>query len=380
MSENYKILVIDDEISICEGIQRALTLESFQVNSAFDGITGLNKIKEGDYHLVLIDVMMPGITGIDLIRSIHAVDSEIICIIITGYATVELAVQAIKQGAYDFLTKPFSIDELLHAVNQGLEHRRLLLEAKRTQAAEAEALRLVEETKRLTELDRAKKDFIRLVTHDLQAPVSAIETYIKMILQGYITPEDQSAILEKCLARSQEEQALIQDLLELGHLEVIETIKKTSVKMDESLRSVLEICQEQIAEKKINLQIEIDSTIPAIMAAPKQIKSLWLNLVSNAIKYTPENGYINIKLDAEPDHISAEISDTGIGIPDEDQQRLFTEFFRAKNAKALEIPGTGLGLAIVKRILDGLNGEIEVDSLIGKGSIFRFIIPVATPS
>jgi signal transduction histidine kinase len=377
MSENHKILVIDDEIGICEGIQRALTSQGFKVDSAYDGDTGLDMIRKDGCDLVLIDVMMPGISGIELISLIHASDPEIICIIITGYATVALAVGAIKQGAYDFLTKPFSVEELLHAVNQGLEHRRLSLEAKRTQAAEAEARRLGEETKRLEEINRAKRDFIRLVTHELQAPVSAIETYLKLILQGYIPVEDQPAILEKCLVRSQEERALIADLLELGHLEVIKTFKITEVHLVESLHSVLETCQEQINEKKIDLQTEIDRTIPPIMAAPEQIKSLWTNLVSNAIKYTPENGHITIKLHAESENIIGEVSDTGIGIPDEDQQHLFSEFFRAKNAKALEIPGTGLGLAIVKRILDGLNGTIVVDSGVGRGSMFKFIIPIS---
>jgi len=375
MSEKNKILVVDDEISICEGIERALSLEGFQVESAYDGETGLNKIRKEAYDLVLIDVMMPGINGIELIHSIHAIHPETVCIIITGYATIELAVQAIKGGAYDFLTKPFSVDELLHAVNQGLEHRQLTLQARRTQEAEAEAQQLAEEAKRLAELDRAKRDFIRLVTHELKAPISAIETYLKLILQGYIPAEDQPAILEKCLVRSQEEQTLIADLLELGHLEVIETVNKSEVRLGESLRSVLESFQEQMKEKKINLQIEIGEPIPPIMAPPEQIKSLWSNLVSNAIKYTPENGRLTIKLDSGPGKITAEVSDTGIGIPAEDQGRLFTEFFRANNAKALEVPGTGLGLAIVKRILDGLNGTIEVESEVDRGSTFKFTIP-----
>lgn len=379
MTERSKILVVDDEISICEGIQRALSLEDYAVEAAYDGSTGLEKIKKGRYSLVLIDVMMPGINGIDLIDSIHKLDPDIICIIITGYATVELAVKAIKRGAYDFLTKPFSIDELLHTVNQGLEHQRLSLEAKRTQEAEAEAQRLSEETRHLKEIDQAKKDFIRLVTHELQAPVSAIETYLKLILQDYIPTQDQPGILEKCLSRCQEEQALIQDLLELGHLEVIESFNKSQVELDKIVRAVLDACQGQLIEKQIDLHLEISEKLPPILAARKQIKSLWCNLVSNAIKYTPQHGQIKIKLAAQADYILAEVSDSGIGISPEDQQRLFTEFFRAKTAKDLEIPGTGLGLTIVKRILDGLNGKITVESAIGKGTTFRLRIPLTPP-
>jgi DNA-binding NtrC family response regulator len=133
--------------------------------------------------------MMPDISGADLIASIHQRDPEIVCIFVTGYATVELAVRAIKQGAYDFLTKPFSVDDLMLAVNQGLERRRLSLETKRLQAVEAEARRLTEEKARLQEVVRAKLRFIRLVTHELQAPVAAIENYLQLILEGYVPQE-----------------------------------------------------------------------------------------------------------------------------------------------------------------------------------------------
>jgi signal transduction histidine kinase len=380
MTEKPKILIVDDEIGICEGIERALSSQGFKVEAAYEGDSGLNKIQNEAYDLALIDVMLPGINGIELIHLFHEKDPDIVCIIITGYATIELAVQAIKQGAYDFLTKPFSVDELQHAVNQGLEHRHLSLEARRTQAAEAEAQRLAEETRRLTELDRAKKDFIRLVTHELQSPVSAIETYLNLILEGYVSQQDQRPILEKCLVRTQEERALISDLLELGHLEVIESFQTAEIEVGETLRSVLESCKEQIDEKKIRLQVAIEPDLPSIIAAPEQIKSIWNNLISNAVKYTPEDGQITIKLKRGPDNtLLGEVTDTGIGISEEDQQNIFTEFFRAKNAKALDVPGTGLGLVIVKRILDGLGGEISIESAIDKGSTFRFVIPVAQP-
>jgi two-component system sensor histidine kinase/response regulator len=380
MTENHKILVIDDEIGICDGIRRALTPRGHQVETAYDGEKGLQMAREDRYDLVLIDVMMPGTNGIDLIKAIHTIDPEIICIIITGYATVELAVQAIKQGAYDFLSKPFSVDELLLVVNQGLERHQLSQEAKRTQAAEAETRRLVEEKSRLEELDQAKRQFIRLVTHELQAPISAVESYLNLILEGYISPEKQPEILKKCIARTLEERNLIADLLELGHLEVIESFISVPVHLDETLRTVVENYQEQITQRKIDLHLNILDPIPPISAVPEQIKSLWTNLISNALKYTPENGSVSISLQTEGESIVGEVSDTGIGIPEKDQERLFSEFFRAKNAKEQEIPGTGLGLTIVKRILDGLRGKISVESQVGRGSTFRFSIPLADSS
>ena len=178
------------------------------------------------------------------------------------------------------------------------------------------------------------------------------------------------------MERTQEERTLIKDLLELGHLEVINSFPKDDVYLDEVLQVILETYRAQIDEKKIDLQINISPAIPAITAAPDQIKSLWNNLISNAIKYTPEYGQIRVALNIGPQNdIIGEISDTGIGVPEEAKEKLFTEFFRAKNAKELEIPGTGLGLVIVKKILDGLNGNISVKSQADEGTTFRFMIP-----
>ena len=371
-----KILVIDDEIGICEGVQRALTSAGHNVDSALTGEDGLKKIQANGYDLAFIDVMMPGVGGIDLIGSIHAHDPEIVCVMITGYATVELAVRAIKEGAYDFLAKPFSVDDLFLTVNQGLERRKLSREAKRAQTAEAEARRLSEETARLEELDRAKRQFIRLVTHELQSPVSAIENYLTLILDGYVTSEDLPDIIKKCMVRTQEERAMIADLLELGHLEVIVTSETSMVQMDEILRAVVDSFREQAEQKKIQLNIDIAENIPDVMGAAKKFKSLWANLIGNAIKYTPENGSVTIHLHAEGGNLIGEVQDTGIGISTEDQECLFSEFFRAKNAKELGIRGTGLGLAIVKRVVEGVGGEITVQSEPDHGSIFTFSIPI----
>jgi len=147
---------------------------------------------------------MPQISGLDLIKMIHEIDPDIICIMITGYATVEMAITAIKEGAYDFLTKPFSMEVLLLAVNQGLERRSLSLEARRIAQVELQAKKLAEDKLRLEKLDQAKRQFLSLVTHELKSPVSAVENYLKLILQGYVDPEKEKQILEQCIIRTQE--------------------------------------------------------------------------------------------------------------------------------------------------------------------------------
>ena len=376
MTQPLNILVIDDEANICEGVKRALRPLSYTVDSAISGQAGLEKIQGGGYGLVLLDVMMPDTSGIDLIPAIHQCDPEIVCIIITGYATVELAIRAIKQGAYDFLTKPFSVDELTLAVNRGIEHRRLSLESKRLQAAEAEAKQLSDEKSRLEELDRAKWQFFRLMTHELQAPLSAIQSYLQLILEEYIEPEQQHFVLEKCIVRIEEEKKLIGDLMELGRLQVIgPPTDNAFVHLDEVLRQVAGELQNQAEQKKLQFGVTVDGLIPAVNGSPKLFKSLWDNLLSNAIKYTLPGGEVSANLHVENCQVVGEVCDTGIGIPLEEQGRLFSEFFRAKNAKALNFRGTGLGLVIVKRIVEGAGGRIWVESQEGQGSKFTFVIP-----
>ena len=376
MNIQNKILVIDDEIGICEGIRRSLSPQGFYVDFALNGEDGMDKIHQNGFEIVLLDIMMPGVSGVTLLKAIHEVDPEIVCIIITGYATVELAVRSIKQGAYDFLTKPFTGDDLLLSVNQGLERRRLSLEAKRVESAEAESRRLAEEKGRLEELDQAKRQFIRLVTHELQAPVDAIQGYLDLIRNGYVPTEQLVEIINKCIACAEEERALIADLLELGHMEMLTGERTVSpVQMEIVLKDALESLKSKADERKITVTIHIEGALPAIVANPLQIRSLWLNLLDNAIKYTPENGFVIVRLRAEAGILVGEVSDTGIGIPPEDLDRLFTEFFRARNARELGVKGTGLGLVIVKRIVEGLGGRISVLSKVGQGSNFSFEIP-----
>jgi len=375
--KNNRILVVDDEPGIREGCRRALTPHGYSIQTAENGEEGLQFIQSGEFDLALVDVMMPGMNGIDLITLIHEYDPEIVCIIITGYATVELAVTAIKQGAYDFLTKPFTTDDLLLVVNQGLERRRLSLEAKRLQTIEAEAQHLAEEKARLEDLDQAKITFIRLVTHELQAPISAISTYLDLILNEYIPSEQQREYLERAQQRAQEQLKLISDLLEFGRLKEIKTTKKAEqVQVDAELHKVISELEPMATENNIKLSVDISGDLEPVFMPPDQVKSIWTNLLSNAIKFTHPGGTVIIQLHKEESTIYGKVQDNGIGIPANAEDKIFSEFFRAQNAKDLNIPGTGLGLAIVKQIINKVGGDIWYESVINTGTSFNFELPI----
>ena len=376
MEDECRVLVVDDEIGICEAVKRALESNGILVDIALDGPAGLQAIKEQEYDLVLLDIKMPQISGLDLIKMIHEIDPDIICIMITGYATVEMAITAIKEGAYDFLTKPFSMEVLLLAVNQGLERRSLSLEARRIAQVELQAKKLAEDKLRLEKLDQAKRQFLSLVTHELKSPVSAVENYLKLILQGYVDPEKEKQILEQCIIRTQEERKLIDDLLALGQLEVIESPQVFPVHLGKIMEDVLEESREELNRKNLHLTLNIASEIPEIEAVPEQIKVVWRNLINNAVKYTLDQGEISVGIRLQDNKLIGWVQDSGIGISDEDQKHIFTEFFRAENAKEASIPGTGLGLVLVKRIIESLGGTISLESRLGEGSTFQFTIPL----
>lgn len=377
---NEKILVIDDERGIREGCVRALEPEGFRVETAESLKEGAELVRLGGYDLVLLDVMLPDGRGLDLLQVIEEVDPEIVVVIITGYATIELAVEAIKQGAYNFISKPFSVDQLLLNVHQGLERRRLMLEARRLQDIEREAEKLMREKEDMERLNQFKTEFTTMVAHELRAPITALQSFLLSILKGYVPPEDQNMILQRAVDRSQELLDLVNDLLNLAAARELTVGSKREIfSLRDPLEKILELFQSQIAEKELQLRMDIHGN-PVINGDPNQMTQLWTNLVSNAIKYTPPGGSVTIQLGDTGEWVIGKVCDTGIGIGPEDITKIFDEFYRTTEGKKFARIGTGLGLTLVKQILDGHGGTINVESEQGKGSCFTFRIPAAALS
>jgi len=369
--KTIKILVIDDEAGMREGCRRVLSPLGYQVDTASNLATSLDLIHSQPYDLFLLDVMLPDGRGLDLIDPILERDANAICIVMTGYGSIEMAVTAIRQGAYDFLSKPFTSEELVVAVNQGLERRRL-------KAIEAQAEELAQAKEDLERLDEIKSQLMLKVAHELRAPVAAVQSYINLILAGYVSEKETKTTLQRIQERLQEMLDLTADLLELARLkEARDRIAAQASPQDMAalLQEVYELFQEQADEKDQDLELEILDR-PTITANREHLKQIWTNLISNAIKYTPEGGRIIIRLWADEKHLTGEVEDTGLGIAPEDRGKLFQEFFRTDQAKASGELGTGLGLAIVKQIVTSYGGEIKAESELGQGSRFTFTLPL----
>jgi signal transduction histidine kinase len=373
-----RVLVIDDEEGIRTGCCRVLEPEGYIVETAASGREGLEKFRQHPADLILIDVVMPDMRGVDLLGPIHEVDPDAVCIILTGYATVELAVQAIKSGAYDFLSKPFTADVLLMRVQKGLEHRRLTLEAKRLAALEQEAAELARAKEELERLDRFKTTFMLTVAHELRAPLNAMQSFLLAMLKGYIPPEEQKEVLQRAVDRSQELLELVDDLLRLARVKSEqETAPRKRISLADVLEKVFPLMKSHAEAKGLTCTMQIRRR-PEIEADPNQMTQLWTNLISNAIKYTPPGGKVQILLDEADGWAVGMVEDTGIGISPEDQLHIFEEFYRTRQAKEMEPRGTGLGLPLVKRIVEGHRGEIQVESELGKGSRFTFRLPLSS--
>ena len=378
-SEPATILVIDDELGIREGCRRVLDREGYQVTMAATGEEGWQQIQSGQFDLVLLDVMMPDIGGMELLKRIVAFDPDLVCIIITGYATIELAVQAIKQGAYDFIAKPFDANTLLLTVQQGLERGRLSREAKRLAQVEAEKEVLERRKTELEELDRVKTSFTLTVAHELRAPVAAIQSYLRLILDGYIPPDQQRQYLVRAEQRAAAQLELISDLLDLARLQDPDLhVRHEPVNLAESLREVCDLMSSRALEKQIRFTISVPETETTITADPRHMTQLWANLVSNAIKYTEDGGAVDVTMAVREGQAVTTVCDTGIGIAADDLARIFEEFYRTKAAKALSQMGTGLGLALVQRIVETYGGQIDVQSTVGEGSTFKVTLPIDT--
>jgi signal transduction histidine kinase len=370
------VLVVDDEPGIREGCRRVLEPQGFHVETADTLQEGLEQIRSRKFDIVLLDVMMPDGRGLDLLAPIRAEDPDMIVIIITGYATIELAMETIKAGAYDFISKPFTPDLLLISVNQGLERRRLSLAAKRMQVMEQETAELARAKKEAEQLSTFKTAFTFKVTHELRAPVATAISLIRPLMRGLAGElnDQQQDILKRIDNRLDMLMELVNDLLALAATRTVaaeEMLEQIAVQP--VMQKVVDRLGIEAKAKKLALHVEGPAKTLTVMATEKGLDTIFSNLLSNAIKYTPEGGAIVVRITEKDCQVRISVSDTGIGIPAADLARIGDEFFRAKNARRSEVIGTGLGLSIVRELMNNYGGSVDISSEEAQGTMVSLL-------
>lgn len=225
-----------------------------------------------------------------------------------------------------------------------------------------------------------KSAFTVTVAHELRAPVAAIQSYLRLILDGYIPADRQREYLIRAETRARAQLELIGDLLDLARLRNPDLcIECESVDVAQELRETCELMTGQTQEKSLRFSVSIPEGPIHVWASSRHIKQLWSNLISNAIKYT-EEGSVTVTMQVQDSKVTTCVTDTGIGISEEGLERIFEDFYRTKAAKVCTQMGTGLGLSLVRRIVATYGGEIDVKSTVGEGSQFTVTLTLQHPT
>ncbi len=495
-----KILVIDDEPSLREGARRILSKMDFEVFLAPKGEDGLDTIDKEPVAIVLLDMKMPGMDGMEVLKRIMALERGILVIVITGYATVETAIEAMQRGAYNFIPKPYQPDQLRIAVSRAREKIELAIETKKLQEERKRTLEDLhtEKSRTLTiieslpngvlvtnsdgrvvlinpacyryldidpekepkdikiedifksnelcdlildiskgryidyadipvheietnnkkffmvrcrpvlgdrreclgavvnivdistikALDQVKSEFVAKVTHELRSPLSTIHEQLNMVMMAHEsdssigTCEEEKYMLARAKEKTKALISTIGDLLDLSRIEAGMAAKDPKpIQIDEILRNVGDFLNARAVAKNQTLTVTTpENPLPPITADPMAVESVFGNLISNAINYTQEGGQIDVACDLAGNNIRVTVKDNGFGIDAKYMDKIFERFYRVKNDKTRFINGTGLGLPIVKGIVDSMNGYINVESEVNRGTTFTVLIPIKKTS
>jgi two-component system sensor histidine kinase/response regulator len=363
MKDISRILVIDDEESMRDSCSQVLSRDGHRVDTAENGMVGLEKIKVFKPDLVLVDLKMPGMSGMEVLEKVHVIDPTIVAVVITGYANLESAIDAFKRGAYDFLPKPFTPGELRIIIKRGLERRKLILKS----------IALEQEKESM------RKFFITMVSHQLRSPLATVQQQLEVILGGIVgeVPGKQEKLLKRARESISSLLTLIKDWLDLSKIEtgkLVETFE--SLSLVSLLEETIESLQPLAGERNVVLGLHRDQgDIPMIKGDPQSLRQLFTNLINNAIKFNRQGGKVDVTLREGDSYIEVKVSDTGIGIDEKDLPFIFDEFHRAGSEEAQSVPGTGLGLSIARKIAEAHSASITVSSRVGQGSEFTVHLP-----
>jgi signal transduction histidine kinase len=231
----------------------------------------------------------------------------------------------------------------------------------------------------LQQIDKERTRFIVMVTHELRAPINTVYSALELALSDYAPREKVDEILARAQRRVTELLDLIGDLLDLAKVrqQAGQQIQVAPIQLAGVLQDVVDFVRIETEEKNLTLELDVADGLASVRILPDQAKLLWTNLLSNAIKYTGFGGKIRVSLGQDETHVTGVVCDTGIGISQEDLPHVFDEFFRAKNARSVSPHGTGVGMAVVRRVIENWGGKIWVESTLGVGTTFTFVLPRA---
>ena len=398
MREQPKILVVDDEDSVVVTIKAILQLDGYNVATTTSGAKAREMVREVEYDLVLTDLRLEDGDGLDVLKAVRESHPETVTIMLTGYASLESAIQALRAGAYDYLVKPSEVEELRATVARGIERRRLGQELRQRVAELAElnaslqrrideaTAELKERYEQLKELDRMKSQFLSIASHELKTPITAMSGFLQVALrrvrrlaqgegaapvaEGLNNVTDQ---LEVVYRQTGKLARLVDELLDVSRIQTgrIE-FRYGDVDLSELANEVATRMQLTTTAHAIAVNRESENVVTADRDHLEQVLN---NLVTNAIKYSPSGGTITIEVRPDDGGVRVSVTDEGIGIPEKELEAIFGLFYRSPDRAARDAAGMGLGLYISKEIVVRHGGRIWAESGRSKGSTLNVVIP-----
>jgi signal transduction histidine kinase len=380
VNETLHLLVVDDEVGMRLSVERALRHYSthlpdiqhdvdFRVSQAESGEAALALIEADRPDIILLDYKLPGISGLDVLMALKEKKLDILVVMITAYASLETAVQATKSGAFDFLAKPFTPEELRATVHKTTKHCMV----------QRQAAKLAEERRQI------RFEFLSVLAHELKSPLAAVEGNL-FILRDHLAGDaigDYDHLVNRSLIRLEGMKKLIFDLLDLTRIESGQKKRSlTEVDVCAVARQAMETHTALAAGRQVSVSFSGPDSL-TLQADASELEIIFNNLISNAIKYNKDGGQVEVAIQDRGSALAIAVKDTGIGMTPEEVARLFGEFTRIKNAKTMNILGSGLGLSILKRLAHLYGGQVTVESQADQGSTFTVVLqkePAALPA
>ena len=377
-----KILVVDDEREIGQVLNQFLTDEGFSATTVTDGTSALDALLEDrDYSVVLLDIKMPDPDGLTILKHLQDSGCDTAVIMMSGHGCEELAVESMRNGAEDYISKPFAFDDMLQRVERAISHRLERIEKR--------------------QLQKEKEDFILMLSHDMKNPLTAVIGSIDIIREGCLgaVNEEQEEYLQSAIDSCNEVVSMIDNLLDLKKFETGKiNFAIRPHKANDLLSGQVSQFVRTAKHEGIELSLKSEQDEAEIAVDRNAFIRVIGNLLGNALKFTPEGGKITVYCQC----ISAEdittasmpknrpvpaafgqknrfvkitVSDTGDGIPPNELERIFDRYTQLTRESGRGRSGSGLGLAFCKYAIERFNGMIWAESDVGEGTCFVILLP-----
>ncbi|HWP57278.1 MAG TPA: ATP-binding protein [Candidatus Acidoferrales bacterium] len=354
MNEKANILIVDDEMGPRESMRMILS-PYHNVYTAESGARAIELLGQVAFDLVTLDLKMPGIPGIKVLEKVKEHDPDIEAIIVTGYGSMDTAVEGLRLGAFDYISKPFDVSHILSLVKRALERRHAKL--------------------RLRQL---KTDFLSNVSHELRTPISVVVGFVYLLLNQVIgkLTEEQQRVLEKVYRNSEELLELIDNVLCMTSINAGESlVLQAEFDLPGLVREMLKRYEKILSTKGVRLTLEAPDQLRVVSDRAK-VERIFQNLLNNAAKFTSQ-GEITVKVQPASDQrtVCLEVIDTGVGIERDQIETMFEAFKQMDSSAKREFSGLGLGLTVARRLTDLLGGNLSIQSQPGQGTHVFLTLP-----